>query len=203
MVSARSRGINSIYENKDGSFRILTNSFIAKYDENELKVIKSVKRANSVFLDSKNNYWYSYEGGISKLSNNEWQDFKQGKDLKLAITEGGKFLETQNGDLWFFAYPKEFNLKHSGVYKYTGSSWEFVKVSKKNILTDFYEDSKGNLWCTDIKAVYKLENNEWKEMKKSKSVISAAYFSIFEDSTGDIWFGMGSFTGRVERYSPE
>lgn len=202
MIKLRSKAIAAIHENSDGSYWILGNSYIAKYDGNKIDVVKSVKFANDVFTDKNNDTWFSYIGGISKYSDGKWHDIKAGKEFK-KIAAVGKFMEDKNKTLWYMVHPNPMNLKDGGVYKYNGENWEKQVIDKKNKMTDLFEDSKGNLWCTTYPAVYKYENNEWKLKKKSESALSAAYIKVFEDSKGVIWFGMGSFKGRIERYVPK
>lgn len=202
MIKIRSKGISAIHENADGSFWITGNSFIAKYDGTKTELVKSVKIVTDVITDNNNDSWFCYFNGISKYSDGKWYDIKPGKEFK-KIAVGGKFMLDQNNTLWFMAHPNPMNLKDGGVYKYDGEKWEKQVIDKKNKMTDLFEDSEGNIWCTTYPAVYKYENDEWKLKKKSESVLSASYIKIFEDSKGAIWFGMGSFKGRIERFVPE
>ena len=192
--------INLINEDNSGNIWFCLNNCIVKYNASEFILEQKVKGAKSFLLDSKNNIWIGYYGGILKYNNEKWQKFENNNGLD-DVPRAGRIIEDEKGYIWYCALMNLFNFKGGNIYKYDDNSWKDYPVDKKGQINDLYLDKNGTLWCATMSAIYKFENNTWVLIRESESR-TIVYQSIFEDTRGNLWFGMGSFKGRLEKYSP-
>jgi len=192
--------VNLMFEDSKGNFWIALNNCIVKKSGASFSIEQEVKATRSVFEDSKGNIWFGYAGGILRYSNGSWTKFEESNGLD-EIKTAGRIYEDEKGNIWYCAMLNLFNFKDGNIYVFDGTRWSPKPVDKKNRIFDLYRDSRNDFWVAGIDGIYKLKNNAWVLEKESPSKTS--YRSIFEDSKGNLWFGTGSFKGKIERYTPD
>ena len=125
-----------------------------------------------------------------------------GKDDKIDdVVWAGRILEDKKGDIWFCSKTVLATRKGGGLFRFNGSKWDSYKLEKKGYMSDILIDKDGHLWCTTLTGVYQYKNGEWNNLRKLEG-FAKFYQSMFEDSKGNIWFGMSTIKGMVERYTP-
>jgi ligand-binding sensor domain-containing protein len=192
--------LSLMFEDSKGNFWIALNNCILKKSGAAFTIEQEVGATSSVFEDSKGNLWFGYGRGILQYSKGSWTKFEESNGLE-EIKVGGRIYEDEKGNIWYCAALNPFNFKNGNIYVFDGNSWSSRGVDQKNKIFDLYRDSRDNFWVAGADGIYKFKNNAWSLEKESPG--STNILSIFEDSQGDLWFGTGSFKGKIVRYTPD
>jgi ligand-binding sensor domain-containing protein len=199
-VKFREHRIYKMIEDHKGAIWVMFNNGIAKFDENNLKIVKEFQYPKAIFEDSKNNIWIGHESGIDKFDGSNWKSYERDEDkgMKFIMNEA-KFTEDKDGNLWFSSRTDFGSRKGGGLYVLEGDEWKDMKCEKYH--TNIHSAKDGTLWCTGMRGIYKYENGTFKKVRQSEG-FATFYFEMFEDSKGNIWFGCSTVGGHIEKYSP-
>lgn len=101
--------------------------------------------------------------------------------------------QARNGDILVASW--------KGIFRYDGKS--FTNLTSKISSPSFWnvlEDRKGNLWfATRDSGVYYYNGKSFKHFTTREGLGSNMVFSIYEDKTGNIWFGASRYDGKSFR----
>jgi ligand-binding sensor domain-containing protein len=193
--------INKLFEDTDGNVWVVTSSGVGKFDsEMNYSFEKSLEFANSIFQDSKENIWIGSVDGVTRFDGSAWKTWGKEdgiEDVRLPY----RFQEDKNGNIWFCSKTILATRKGGGLYRFNGSKWDSFKLENKGYMSDILIDKNGDLWCTTLTGVYQYKNGEWNNIRKLEG-FAKFYHQMYEASNGDIWFGMSTIKGMVERYTP-
>lgn len=192
--------VSYIFKDTEGNTWFNFSNCIVRYDEQKFYLEKAVKWPGPPFQDSKGTIWIGYREGVFQYKDGEWDQFENSDGME-DVFEPSRIGEDRDGNIWYLSRLKLPSAKGGKIYKYDGSSWESFTIDKKGSIFDLYIDSNGDPWCATINGAFKYQEKEWVEMHSLN--FTTNYLSIFEDSRGDLWFGADSFTGRLDRYTPE
>jgi signal transduction histidine kinase/DNA-binding response OmpR family regulator/ligand-binding sensor domain-containing protein len=166
--------------------------------------VSSSLKGNGVydlFCDNNRRVWVcTYSGGLSyfdqastlvkqivHLSNNP---------NSLVNNDVNSIIEDHLGKLWF-ATNNGISCWNVGANKW--SSYYNDKEMQAQVFLSLCEDNQGRIWAgTYSSGVYLLDGRTGKELahyyksEKGDSLLNDFIFSIFKDSSGDIWLGGGS-----------
>src|SRR5882757_9847603 len=100
--------------------------------------------------------------------------------------------QDRNGNIWITSW--------EGVFKYDGKS--FTNVTSKASSARFFsvlEDRKGNFWFASIgSGVYYYDGKSFRNFTTKDGLAGDGVTNIYEDKTGNIWFGTGSGASRYD-----
>jgi ligand-binding sensor domain-containing protein len=100
--------------------------------------------------------------------------------------------QDRKGNIWITSW--------EGVFEYDGKS--FTNITSKVSSARFFsvlEDSKGNFWFASIgSGVYYYDGKSFKNFTTREGLANNSVTSIYEDKTGNIWFGSGSGASRYD-----
>jgi len=100
-------------------------------------------------------------------------------------------IQDKSGNIWFATF--------GGIIKYDGHSCTNITsaVSSSRFFS-VLEDSKGNFWFGSIgSGVYSYDGESFQNFTTNDGLVNNEIVCIYEDKTGDIWFGAN---GGVSRY---
>jgi ligand-binding sensor domain-containing protein len=104
--------------------------------------------------------------------------------------------QARNGDILIASY--------LGVFRYDGTS--FTNLTGKIIsprfssFWDVLEDRKGNLWfASKDSGVYYYNGKSFQHFTTREGLANNLVMSIYEDKTGNIWFGASRYDGKSFR----
>ena len=129
--------------------------------------------------------WIGTRNGLSIFDGIKFQNHYLERDQQLAVTA---FFRTADG--------KMIVGTNRGVYHFDGKSFKkdiVFRRLKNAYITDFYEDSVGNLWVASKNGILKIAENETLFFNRSNFLGNEEVTSISTDKKGNIWFG--SFGG--------
>jgi ligand-binding sensor domain-containing protein len=119
-------------------------------------------------------------------------------EIKSVITSAGPNNTTRNiiqdrkGNIWIAAY--------DGIFRYDGKS--FTNITSKVSSARFFsvlEDRKGIIWFGSIgSGVYCYDGKSFRNFTKKEGLAGNDVTCIYEDKTGNIWFGTGSGVSRYD-----
>ena len=199
-VKAFKREISKIFEDKSGKLWILGNSFIAQIEGDNIKVVKPGNYPKSIFQDSKGNIWIGQMESIEKYDGSTWKTYERDEDKgAVAYMHESKFLEDKDGNLWYSSKVILATRKGGGLYKLENDEWNKVKTEK--YYTDLIEDNDGNLWYTGLRRVYKMVYGKWQEVHTAEG-FAVFFYELFVDMNNNIWAGMSTVGGMIQRYIP-
>jgi len=99
--------------------------------------------------------------------------------------------QDRSGNIWIAAF--------DGVFRYNGKS--FTNMTSKVSSGRFFsvlEDRKGNLWFGSIgSGVYRYDGKSFQNFTTREGLVNNEVNCIYEDKTGNIWFGIN---GGISRY---
>ncbi len=99
--------------------------------------------------------------------------------------------QDSNGNIWIAAF--------DGVFRYDGNS--FTNITSEVSSARFFsvlEDRKGNFWLSSVgSGVYYYDGESFRNFTTKDGLASDVVGAIYEDKTGNIWFGT---EGGVSRY---
>ncbi len=94
-------------------------------------------------------------------------------------------IQDRNGNIWIASW--------DGVFRYDGKS--FTNITSKVSSARFFsllQDRKGNFWFGSIgSGVYYYDGKSFKNFTTRDGLINNEITCIYEDKTGNIWFGAG------------
>ncbi|HLA55023.1 MAG TPA: two-component regulator propeller domain-containing protein [Flavobacterium sp.] len=100
--------------------------------------------------------------------------------------------QDRKGNIWITSW--------EGVFKYDGKS--FANITSKVSSARFFsvlEDSKGNFWFASIgSGVYYYDGKSFRNFTTKDGLANDRVGEIYEDKTGNIWFGTGSGASRYD-----
>jgi len=100
--------------------------------------------------------------------------------------------QDRNGNIWIASF--------EGIIRYDGKS--FTNITSKISSCRFFsvlEDTRGNFWFASIgSGVYYYDGKSFQNFTTKEGLANNNVTCIFEDRTGNIWFGTG---GGVSRYN--
>ena len=104
--------------------------------------------------------------------------------------------QARNGDILIASY--------LGVFRYDGKSFTNLtgKISPPRFSSfwDVLEDRKGNLWFgTRDSGVYHYDGKSFRHFTTKDGLASNTAIHIYEDKTGNIWFGASRYDGKSFR----
>ncbi|HTF21784.1 MAG TPA: two-component regulator propeller domain-containing protein [Chryseolinea sp.] len=102
------------------------------------------------------------------------------------------FEQDRNGNIWIAAF--------DGVFKYDGQS--FTNIAGHLTSYRFFsvlEDRRGNLWFGSMGAgVYKYDGKSFQNFTSKEGLVNNEISCIYEDNSGDIWFGANGGASRYD-----
>jgi len=100
--------------------------------------------------------------------------------------------QDRNGNIWIASW--------EGIFKYDGKS--FTNITSKVSSARFFsvlEDRRGNFWFGSIgSGVYYYDGKSFKNFTTKEGLAGNEVTNIYEDKTGNIWFGTGSGASRYD-----
>ena len=88
-----------------------------------------------------------------------------------------------------------------GILKYDGK--QFTNIASKTgsrRYWDVLEDRRGNLWfATTDSGVYNYNGKTFRHFTIREGLVNNSVFSVYEDQTGNIWFGASRYDGKSIR----
>jgi ligand-binding sensor domain-containing protein len=100
--------------------------------------------------------------------------------------------QDRKGNIWITSW--------EGMFKYDGES--FTNITDKVSSARFFsvlEDRKGNFWFGSIgSGVYYYDGKSFQNFTTKDGLAGNEVTNIYEDKTGDIWFGTGSGASRYD-----
>jgi len=101
-------------------------------------------------------------------------------------------IQDRKGNIWIAAF--------DGIFRYDGKC--FTNITGKVSSARFFsvsEDRKGNLWFGSIgSGVYCYNGKSFRNFTTKEGLAGNDVTCIYEDKTGNIWFGTGSGTSRYD-----
>jgi len=115
-----------------------------------------------------------------------------------AITSAGpnritrNIIQDRKGNIWIASW--------QGVFRYDGKS--FTNITMKVSCARFFsvlEDRKGNFWFASIgSGVYYYDGKSFRNFTTKDGLVNNEVTSIYEDKTGNIWFGADRGASRYD-----
>ncbi len=100
--------------------------------------------------------------------------------------------QDRKGNIWITSW--------EGVFKYDGKS--FANVTRKVSSARFFsvlEDRKGNFWFASIgSGVYYYDGKSFRNFTTKDGLANDGVTNIYEDKSGNIWFGTGNGASRYD-----
>lgn len=100
--------------------------------------------------------------------------------------------QDRKGNIWITSW--------EGVFKYDGKS--FTNITSKVSSARFFsvlEDRKGNMWFASVgSGVYYYDGISFRNFTTRDGLANDVVTNIYEDKTGNIWFGTGSGASRYD-----
>jgi len=101
-------------------------------------------------------------------------------------------IQDKKGNIWIAAF--------DGIFRYDGKS--FTNITNKVSSARFFsvlEDRKGNFWFGSIgSGVYYYDGKSFRNFTTKEGLAGNEVTNIYEDKTGNIWFGTGSGASRYD-----
>jgi ligand-binding sensor domain-containing protein len=203
-------GVNAIYEDSKGNLWFGTGvawygggNGISRYDGKEFKSFTPQDgllpgEVFSIIEDRKGDLWISTRNGISRYDGKMFQNYT--KDNGLPCNDVRASCIDRAGNLWFGldAHPGGY------VYKYDGSNFlpaDGLGQFKSNPVR-LIEDQQGNLWIgTWENGVGKYDGKHLEVYTTDNGLPNNSVFSIYQDSSGNIWFGTADGVVRYDYMS--
>ncbi|AMR32743.1 histidine kinase [Mucilaginibacter sp. PAMC 26640] len=117
------------------------------------------------------------------------------KDLTIAHGPNGivrTVKQDRKGNIWITSW--------EGVFKYDGKS--FTNITRNVSSARFFtvlEDSKGNFWFGSIgSGVFYYDGKSFQNFTTKQGLAGDGVTNIYEDKTGNIWFGTASGASRYD-----
>ena len=118
---------------------------------------------------------------------------KEAATSKVPMSMVRNVRQARNGDILIASY--------LGVFRYDGTS--FTNISSEISWPTFWdvlEDRKGNLWfASQDSGVYCYNGKSFQHFTTKDGLASNMVLSIYEDKTGNIWFGACRYDGKSFR----
>lgn len=170
----------------DGLNRFDGYSFRVFRNEDNLGLNNSFVQA--LLADSKGRLWVGTGSGIN-IYDKENQRFKSFNevfggnypiDRKLSIK---KFMEDKGGNIWIMT-------EGAGVFRFNPATAELKSfLPTASHLTDFTEDSMGNVWLSSTTGLYKVKNQACEEVYVKTIKRGTPIYALATDSKGQLWVG--------------
>jgi len=208
----------SIAEDKTGKLWFGTwGGGVSCYDGQSFRTFTTAQgladnNVKSIITDKRGNLWFGTGGGgVSCYDGKLFRTFTTAQGL--ADNEVNCIIEDKKGNLWF-------GTRGGGVSYYDGQSFRTFTTAQglaHNDVRSFFEDKTGKLWfgtrgggvsCHDPSAsgstgslsTPRTDFPSFTTFTTTQGLAHNIVFSIFEDKTGNIWFGTRG--GGVSRYDP-
>ncbi len=101
-------------------------------------------------------------------------------------------IQDRNGNIWIAAF--------DGIFRYDGKS--FTNITSKVSSARFFsvlEDRKGNFWFGSIgSGVYYYDGKSFTNFTTRDGLAGNSVTCIYEDKTGNVWFGTGGGASRYD-----
>ncbi len=132
---------------------------------------------------------------VQAQQKNAAQDAIETKDI--STSQGPKGIvrtikKDRKGNIWITSW--------EGVFKYDGKS--FTNITSKVSSARFFsvlEDRKGNFWFASIgSGVYYYDGKSFQNFTTKDGLANDMVGDIYEDKTGNIWFGTGTGASRYD-----
>ena len=119
-------------------------------------------------------------------------------ETKEVITSHGperitrNIIQDRKGNIWIAAF--------DGIFRYDGKS--FTNITSKVSSARFFsvlEDKKGNFWFASIgSGVYYYDGKSFQNFTTKEGLLNNGVTTIYEDRTGNIWFGTADGASRYD-----
>lgn len=151
-------------------------------------------RVNCIMKDHQGVIWVGTWGGAAAYRDGSWETINTGDGLYNDMVN--VMLQDSSGGMWFGAYA----VKDGGVSCLKDGNWYYFNLTNglpNENVTGFYEDDDRGIWCGTgfldrggaCRFVYKDSKPVLEHlMIKSDGLAGEKVRSIFEDSTGKVWF---------------
>jgi len=121
---------------------------------------------------------------------------KEAATSKVPMSMVRNVRQARNGDILIASY--------LGVFRYDGTSFTNLtsKISSPRFSSfwDVLEDRKGNLWfASKDSGVYYYNGKSFQHFTTKDGLASNLSLHIYEDKTGNIWFGASRYDGKSFR----
>jgi ligand-binding sensor domain-containing protein len=158
-----------------------------------------------IIRDSRGNIWVTcYTSGISRFDGNKWESFsvKNGLCSDEVIT----LAADKTGGVWVSAYwgVSYFDGEHWSSY--SNVSPDEIVIGGENPMKDchnltfvdaelsavdvIFVDSSGDIWFSDrSRGVTRFDGKNWRMFTSEDGLTQSGVYDIFEDKTGNLWFG--------------
>jgi signal transduction histidine kinase/sugar lactone lactonase YvrE len=201
----RSRMVNSILKNRDGSFWFGTaEGLCVRTPEGRYKIIREINGevlANITGLaqDEKGNVWIgsgSRFRGTYRWDGRTWRHFGAAEGL---ASKGNaepfihKIVITRSKQLWFCGIAPSSDPEQPGAFRYADGRFE--RISTRDGLLDgrvysMTEDRNGALWFGSKTGLSRLHRGAWKYWRSGEEFEGKFYvYALAVDSSNNIWIG--------------
>ena len=135
------------------------------------------------------------QDNVSKGLYSESQ-LKEADTFKVPMSMVRNVKQARNGDILIASY--------LGVFRYDGTSFtnltSTISSPRFSSFWDVLEDRKGNLWfASKDSGVYYYNGKSFQHFTKKDGLASNLSLHIYEDKTGNIWFGASRYDGKSFR----
>jgi len=194
--------VSAIIEDANGSLWIGTEGGGINYFDRKINRFTHFKKNNdpnsissnnikTMLIDSRGDLWIgTYLGGLNKLSKKDGVFINRRNSTNPIYHHAlnvYSIIEDGDGTIWIGSLDKGlFSLKNDSIKNWSTS---FPSI---NTVRDVMEDSKGNIWVSTQKSVFKKDFrsntfNEVKHFAENKNAVEV--YCLEEDSKGNIWAG--------------
>ncbi len=193
-----SNNVNFIFEDKDGSIWLGTDSGINFITDGKLlnKTIKkedglSSNNVTSICVDEIGRYWIGSEDGLNCITfaGTELKIKTFGKEEGLLTTAIRTVLVDRNQNIWIGTIK-------GGLFRYNQSNFVSFNEEKglsSNMVRCLMEDKEDSLWVgTFGSGVNVLQESKFYSYTEDNGLSSSNIFTLYEDSKQQYWIGTGN-----------
>lgn len=194
------RKISSLLSESGGNLWIGTDNGAVLYSVSTGEVLTYTTRDGlvgdrilSMGMDSRGNYWFTFNMGISYLRRSGFKNYTVREGLVHNMT--WSFAEDAGGNIWIGTM--------NGVSRFDGKHFQNFthgnSIFKGDVFAIF-RDGKENLWFGTGDGVVKYDGDKWIRYNSDSGFFSVRVNSIMEAPNGLLWFGTGD---GVSRFDPK
>lgn len=194
--------VEYIYQDSYGYMWIGTNDGLNRYNGNEFKVFKNIKKndnsisnnmISSLVEDSNKNLWIGTDGGLNKMNlitGNITRYLVSEEDRRYSNTVVDEIFIDSKGRLWVGTI--------NGLNLYDSENDKFIKVATEHLenkgLQDIVEDHEGNIWISTRDGLFKYNHDKntvesFYHDENNKNTISENNIFTIYYSEKKLWIG--------------
>lgn len=168
-------GVSKYYDNKFEAF-ILPEGRI-----DTTVGVSSTRMIHDIMEDSQGRIWFSTNGGVWYIENNNLFNISDKHGLKSSFVN--QVIEDDDGNFWMST--------SDGFYKYTSDSLIDISAEHFDVrkgVGSMVEDSNNSIWFNCSRDIYCLKAGVLHEYRISEGNYGPLTFEIYEDNKNRLWF---------------